>query len=431
MIELMPHQKEAVDHFFKRNGRLLVWGDVGIGKALVAITIARQTLAEGSVLYFCPAILKEQVKNEFTKFAPDVSVFIVSGNKQQREKIWKSGKAVYIVNPEQLLTDLAYMCGHDTTVILDESHLFNSPTSKRIKRLWKLNPKYRCAMSGTPFPNALYECYNLLKWIKPSSVQDTWWAFRASECKMNPYFPAITGLYNEEKIRQKIADVSIRIRREDVLQLPPLEEKRLTCEMEPKHKKAYEDLRKDMVVEVASNEFLTVPNALSLLTRLRQMVDCPRLLGFDYQSSKELLLKQLLETIISKKIIVFCEYAQVLEYLAKQYKSHLITGKTSQKDRIEILEKFKNDDIRLLFMSSAGAYGINCQHVSVIIHFSLPLTDSRVEQRNGRAWRYGQDKVVTSYRLIVKDSVDEKIEKLIAKKRKLNKDDILKCLKNT
>lgn len=237
---------------------------------------------------------------------------------------------------------------------------------------------------------------------------------------MNPAFPQILGYYDKRKVQERFMAQVYRIRRDDVITLPPLSEVRITCQMEKLQREAYETLKRDMILELKDGERITVPNMLSLIMRLRQMADLPSVLGVDVPSAKIKALSELLESISSRKIICFTEFATVARHLKDIHKDSLaVMGETPQSDRDAIFEQFRTDDTRrVLFLTSAAQYGVNLQVADTVIHFDQPWNEARMDQRTARAWRYGQESPVTSYRIIAENTVDEKMEKMIENKKR-------------
>lgn len=425
-MNLLDHQISAADEFVKRNGRMLLWADVGTGKTATAMECVKR-LNPTSTLYLVPAILKSQVASEFTRFYPDIKVTVVAGNKAERIDQWQSGADVFVANYELLLVDSAIIEELvPEFIIADECQRLCSPTSKSIKAFRKLSPKYRLAMSGTPAPNALHELWNMVDWVSPGIAHESWWRFRAMECRMHPAFPKILGYFRPDKLKATFMSQVHRIRREDVLTLPPLTEVRIPCVLGKKQREAYDRLKSELMLELENGERLTVTNLLALIMRLRQMADMPEVLGAMADSAKVDALRELLGSISSRKILIFTEFAEIASRLSQDLGAEAVTGDVPEAERQRIFRRFREGDGRMLFLTSAAQYGVNLQEADTVIHFDLPWNDARLEQRTARSWRYGQDKPVTSYRIVAEDTVDEKMEKLIAAKRKATTDDLIK-----
>lgn len=427
-MDLLAHQSEAVAEFVRRSGRMLLWADVGTGKTATAIACAK-AVGAARTLYLVPAILKEQVAREFAAWRPDLTVAVVQGTKPRRRELWASEADVWVANYELLLADLDEILELlPDFIVADECQRLAAPSSKTIKAFRKLDPKYRLPMSGTPAPNALHELWNMVDWVSPGIAHESFWQFRARECRMHPAFPKILGYFREDKVKKTFMSVVHRIRREDVLTLPPLTEVRIPVTLGKAQREAYEKLKAELSLELASGETLTVPNLLALLMRLRQMASLPESLGVNVESAKVKALDELLDAISSRKVIVFTEFASVARFLLWKHGEGAvgIMGETSESDRQANLSRFKREDgPRVLVVTSAGQLGLNVQEADTVIHFDSPWNSARMDQRTARSWRYGQTRPVTSYRLIAEKTVDEKMEKMVEAKRKATVDDLL------
>lgn len=430
-MKLLPHQSAAADEFVRRNGRMLLWADTGTGKTAASIECAKRVGAT-RVLYLAPSILKGQIWGEFDKWWPESDSVIVSGTKGLRKVLWNAASErpmVLIANYEQVLHDITEVQAYDPDfVIVDECQRLAAPVSKTLKAFRKLDPKYRLAMSGTPAPNHLHEFWNMTDWVAPKHFHPNFWAFRSRECRMNPNFPQIIGYFDKRRVQEAFMSKVHRVTRESCLTLPPLTEVRIPCELGAAQRLAYDTLKRDLVLELGDGEKLTVPNMLALIMRLRQMADLPEVLGAKVESAKVKTLDELLVSISSRKIIVFTEFASVARFLEWKYKDEALAvmGETPQADRDAIFEKFRTDpSVRVLFLTSAAKYGVNLQAADTVIHFDSPWNEAGMDQRNARAWRYGQDKPVTSYRIMAEGTVDEKMEKMVEGKRKATREDLM------
>ena len=129
-----------------------------------------------------------------------------------------------------------------------------------------------------------------------------------------------------------------------------------------------------------------------------------------------------------KKAIIFTsfkEMAKILYRELQEYEPLLYTGDTSNEERKEIVKNFNENEInKILIMTECGTFGLNLQRANYIIHYDLPWSLSKVEQREGRAHRIGQTNKLTIFKLIVKHTIDEYILNILNKKQKVS-DDLL------
>ena len=157
------------------------------------------------------------------------------------------------------------------------------------------------------------------------------------------------------------------------------------------------------------------------MLRLKQVTDDARLIGTEriQYSTKMNTLHEILKPILDSgdKAIVFTQFAQMADLLIEDTKWPCIQGSTKTEDRQRIVDEFNaKEGSGVLVMTEAGAYGLNIQGASYIIHFDAPWSIAKLEQREGRAHRMGQTKPVTVYNLIAKGTIDEYVASVLHRK---------------
>lgn len=421
-IELMPHQVEAVEAFRQRQGKMLLKGDPGVGKTFVACEIMRRLWEpnpHGEVLVVCPAAVVDQWLKEIKKFFnreyPHPNIVVIN-----YEKLLNKDVAKIVLSTDWML------------IVADESHRLNNPKSKMVKQFMKLKTRYKLALSGTPFPNGLYECYSVINWLSPGLLGRTHWSFIQDHCLTHFMFKSKIIGYRDEKKLMKIIAPYIHTIDKSVLNLPPKKVIYEWVTLSDSGRKVYEGIRREMQLELQDKK-ITIPNIVSLIVRLRQFIDCPSVLDERMGvSSKQVALAQLLSE-SDQRTIVFSEFATVAKALHAQHGGWIITGDMGLKKREEQLKGFKEDkELRPLFGTSALSLGLNITESTRTIHYGIPWTDAAVSQRSGRMHRTGQTKETTEIFLLAKDTVDERMYQIVQEKgdldRKFSKDELLKLL---
>lgn len=423
MITLFPHQQEAIDWLYRHDGCGLIYADVGTGKTFCALGFI-QRYSQGKVLIVCPASLVGQWCSEMESF-------------------WENSfpGTITVIHYEKLLNDkfLKELAStHWNTIVIDESQTINNPSAKKTKRLKKLKATHRIALSGTPFKNALYECWSVMDWLRPGILGKSFYWFKQNYLRLHPAFHGIVGYLPgaEEYIQKTIAPHIHHIHREEVLKdLPPKNEHYHWVDLSPTHMRLYNELKETLSLEIGSFTKLTVTNVISLIMRLRQLTDLPSALVGECEEvgvkSEELwtLLKGQ-----EGKSLVFSEFATVATALAQSDESSLlITGAVPLKKRQEIVELFKSDpQHHTLYGTRAISAGLNLQCAHTVVHFGLPWTNADLSQRAGRAWRSGQTHAVEEHFILARGTIDEKMYKLIEKKKgvegKFDKSELLSLL---
>src|SRR3990167_815698 len=292
-IDLLPRQRAAVAWLHEHQGRGLLWMDAGTGKTFAALQYLLDVARKGRVLVLCPSVLKKQWASE-AKLYCGANANIIDGSRSERVDQWKENRWLSVANYELLDRDFDVISQITwLAVVADESQMLKSPASKRwklfrhgTKQCRPLDPPYRLALSGTPLPNALWEIWTTLDWIRPGILGSSFWSFRSTYCVTNPFIPgAIVGYRDEDRIRSAVAANSFRSVR-DPRDRPALTSRLLPVTLSPEEQALYEQLRKECRLVLGGVETLTVPNILAQILRLRQLVDCPAVLGASAAGSK-------------------------------------------------------------------------------------------------------------------------------------------------
>lgn len=428
-LPLFPYQKEGASFIFDVGSGLL-GHEMGLGKGLMALAVCERAEA-GAVLIFCPSAIKWQWYEEIKKFMGDnQSIVVIEGNKIERTHLWRKAHQFYIVNYELLLRDFELMNLRVWDVIIaDEATKISNARAKQSRMIKKLRATRRIALTGTPISNRANEVWNIIDWTNPG-VLGNYWAFIQRYCVKNQW-GGIFGYQNLEELKSRLRPYMIRRMKVDVL--PELPEKITTnvpFELSPEEKNLYGKIKKEILFEIERNDISKMENPMTIqytlvkMLRLRQLTDSMELLGHNKQSSKLEVLKELLVECIQqeKKVIVFTQFAEMADILARElaeYQPLVISGKIKEEYK-DVVNRFNTDqNNRILIMTSAGQFGLNIQCASVIFHYDFEWSLGKMEQRDGRAHRYGQKDTVLVYNLIAKGTLDEYVQKVLYAKREI------------
>jgi len=421
----------------------------GCGKSIqsIATTIIRDAK---KVLVVCPATLKLSWFDELEKWIPDTKVTVISGNKKEREEKWNEDSVYYLSNYEQLLRNLPEMQKIDWDyIIADEATRLSNIKSKQSIQIKKIKAKHRISLTGTPLNNKIEDVWNILDFCQQNSLGD-YWSFTNKYCiKQKIHLKEkiskegkiikgrtvslITGYKNLGELKNILSDYMIRRTKEEVLsELPPKLYETVYVEFSKEEKEIYKNVQENILSELKDLTIDTkyLNEAMVKLVRLKQVTNSLELVSDNTYSSKILALKELLGDIINDnaKAIIFSQFSTFTDILMRElaeYNPLLISGKVKQEQRNENIKLFNNDDrYKLLCMTEAGGFGLNLQRANYVIHADLPWSISKKIQREDRCHRKGQEKNVTIYQLIVKDTVDEYVLKVLMKKQKMS-DEIL------
>lgn len=403
--------------------------DMGLGKTLQAIAILSRIHSKKNKksLIIMPKSLVYNWENEIKKFAPQLVSGIYYGNNRDKD-IFKNSEVIIttygtVRNDISILKDMKF-----ELVILDESQNIKNVNAQTTKAVMLLNSVHRIALSGTPIENNLSELYSLFRFLNPNM-------FGSMESFNIQYAIPIQKENDRdaiEELKKKIYPFILRRIKKDVLKdLPEKIEKTLFIEMSSEQKKLYEERRAyyyNMINTHIKDEGLgkTQFYILQALNELRQITSCPDSKNKNIISSKrEVLLNNVQDAVENgHKVLIFTNYIKSIEGITKDLKERGIkylemTGAT--KDRQGLVDLFQKDKRYKVFVMTlkTGGVGLNLTAADTIFIYD-PWWNKTVEnQAIDRAYRLGQDRTVFSYKLILKDTIEEKILKLQESKSQL------------
>ena len=233
-----------------------------------------------------------------------------------------------------------------------------------------------------------------------------------------------------ERLKRIVKPFILRRLKADVLkELPAKMESILDAPLEVEQKKLYEANLALIRESMRATPDMSRVVVLSMLTKLRQICCDPSLVYPDYtgNSAKTDACMELIETAVEggHKILLFSQFTSMLDVIRRKLMEkgishYVLKGDTPKSERLRLVNKFNENDVKVFLISlKAGGTGINLTGADVVIHYDPWWNESVMNQATDRAYRMGQQKSVQVYKLIVKDSVEEKIIKLQEKKSAL------------
>ena len=411
--------------------------DMGLGKTLQALTLlqkAKEKDKKAPTLVVCPTSVVFNWESEVQKFIPTLKCLKLSGveRKEHFKEIPKSD--IVITSYALIRRDIEKLKKFEFRyIILDESQNIKNPESMTAKCIKMLNGQHKLALSGTPIENKLEELWSVFDFLMPG--------FLLSLNEFN--YRYVTPIVDrgekivEKRLKSQIYPFILRRMKRDVAKdLPDKVENIAYCELTPEQKDFYlevlDSTKEELFKSIAENGLeKSRMSIFSALLRLRQICCHPHL--YDKENKKGIQtsgkfeqLKSMLEEIISEghRILLFSQFVDMLdivkEWLVKEgIKHEYLTGST--KNRQEVVERFNNDPTIPIFLVSlkAGGTGLNLTGADYVIHYDPWWNPAVEDQATDRAYRIGQTKKVFVYRLITKNTVEEKIQKLKQDKRNL------------
>jgi superfamily II DNA or RNA helicase len=405
--------------------------DMGVGKTpqvLALLELRREARAKPSLIVV-PRSLVYNWKQEASRFTPQLRILdhtVADRNKQSTD--FSSYNAV-LATYGTIRRDAAdFRAVEFDYVILDEAQAIKNASSESAKAARLLNGRRRLALSGTPVENHLGELWSLFEFLNPGML-GTGGAFKNVGSLRNP----------DEETRQTLARsvrpfILRRTKEQVARELPPKQEQTIYCDLDPKQRELYNELRdfyRKRLLDRVSRDGIgkSKIQVLEALLRLRQAACHPALLGAKHQDAPsaklDLLLERLSEVIDEgHKALVFSQFTSMLALVRTELDKQGVTyeyldGQT--RDRQARVERFQTaPDVPLFLISlKAGGVGLNLTAADYVFLLD-PWWNPAVEaQAIDRTHRIGQERSVFAYRLIARDTVEEKVLELQSKKRDL------------
>lgn len=430
--ELRDYQEDG----YKWMMRLNSWGagacladDMGLGKTLQAIAVMLKKADKGPSLVVCPASVLLNWRNELERFAPSLSPLLIhNADKQRSDKISNAtDHDIVLVTYGILITEAEKLAEKQWNVIvLDEAHTIKNKETKMSKAAMNLKGDFKVILTGTPLQNHLGEIWNLFQFINPGLL-GTFGHFTDN------YITPIVK--NEDKQRQKqlknrLLPFMLRRTKNDVLdELPEKTEIVLDVDLTEEEAAFYENMRRIAVEKVKESDNAGI-QTLAEITRLRQAACNVKLIDIklNLTSSKTETFMELVNELCinNHRALVFSQFTSHLALIIKRLEEENIKylyldGSTPVKERERLVKAFqKSDDIPLFLISmKAGGLGLNLTAADYIIHLDPWWNPAVEDQASDRAYRIGQTRPVTVYRLISKNTIEEKIIRLHQTKKSL------------
>lgn len=417
--------------------------DMGLGKTIQILSIIlsykNETEKEKrkTSIVVTPSSLALNWKSEIEKFASSLKAAVISGNLNERKEILEHVEDydLIITSYELLKRDIEIYKDIDYEfryVIADEAQYLKNSITQNAKSIKMLRAKTRYALTGTPIENSLSELWSIFDYIMPGYL------FEYKDFKQNYEMPIVSENDQSamEKLKLLIEPFVLRRTKKEVLkELPEKTVTVLNNEMVEEQEKIYMSYlakaKQELDYELETNGFgKSRMKILALLTRLRQICCHPSLFIDNYkeESGKLNQCMEVVKDAISSghRILLFSGYKSMFSIIEKELQKENIqyfklTGDTKVADRVNLVEEFNNNDNIKIFLISlkAGGTGLNLVGADVVIHYDPWWNLSVENQATDRAYRIGQKNNVQVYKLITKNSIEEKIYELQNRKEAL------------
>ncbi len=477
--DLFPHQRAGVE-FLATARRALLADEPGLGKTAQAIRGLKMLHDRGEqvfpALIVCPNTLKKNWQREFEKWWPGVDVQVIKGTATQRRAQFEHPANVYVINWESLrthsklasygsiaLSRCANCGGHDTrvtptkcevhqrelntidfkSVIADEMHRSKDPKSKQSRALWAAtgDADIRFALTGTPIANNVVDMWAILHWISPEEwPSKTKWIDRMVNIMLNAFGGMmVLGVkpHMEEEFYSAVNPRMRRMLKQRVLPwLPEVMTDRRDVEMSAKQKKAYEQMRDNMIAMLEKEESASVgdvvvaPNPLTQTLRLLQLASSyadvvvdettgeEKIILSDPSCKVDALMDDIDEGDFGDDSVAVCAVSrQLIELLSARMTkagiAHgLITGAQSEDERQKAIDDFQSGRIKwILFTAQAGGVGVTLTAARRLVMLQRPWSLVDYKQALDRVHRIGSEIhdsiLITDY--VTEDTIEERV----------------------
>ncbi|HGY55599.1 MAG TPA: hypothetical protein ENK44_07865 [Caldithrix abyssi] len=435
--ELRDYQKAGYDwmNFLKdfSFGGILA-DDMGLGKTVQALALLRNEInkyPKKTNLIVAPTSVVFNWTREIERFTPDTTFLVHYGTRRSKDIRRLKKYPLILTTYGHLRRDINFLKDIPFNyVILDESQNIKNPQSETSKAVRLLEAQNRLALTGTPVENNTMDLWSQFAFINPGLLGDQNFF---KETFMRP-IEKEQNVQVASSLKKLIFPFILRRTKEDVAkELPPKVESILYSPMLDEQQKLYDKWRlsyRDSIMQEIESKGLNKSKfkVLEGLTKLRQIACHPELVDpkFIDTSGKFDALVEMVEEIISEKhkVLIFSQFVQMLQIIKRNLDGNNIPYSYldgSTKDRETPVRVFQEDENVRVFLISlkAGGTGLNLTAADYVIHYD-PWWNPAVEmQATDRAYRIGQTRKVFAYKLISKDSVEEKIVKLQDKKKQL------------
>jgi hypothetical protein len=443
--EMRPYQTEGF-HFLaylasNRFGGVLA-DDMGLGKTLQTLAwlawlretaLETQPSTPNSSLVVCPKSVMDNWQAEAQRFYPNLRVRLWRGEPATELSAARENCDLLVINYAQLRSLSPGIASVQwLAAILDEAQYIKNPNSQTAQAARALKAEHRLALTGTPIENRLLDLWSIFGFAMAGVLGNRGHFLRYFDAKEDPLA--------RRRLAARVRPFLLRRTKAQVERdLPDRVEEDLLCEMEGEQKTLYRaELKRarQLILGLQTNQQLNEErfNILTSLLRLRQICCHPALVDARLrgaESAKVSALEDLLEPIIEEghKALVFSQFVTMLDVLREKLKQRgwphfYLTGETE--NRGELVREFQSAKDSAVFLISlkAGGFGLNLTAASYVVLFD-PWWNPAVEnQAIDRTHRIGQTSKVMAYRLLMRESIEQKIRALQKQKAALA-DDVL------
>lgn len=401
--------------------------DMGLGKTLQSIAFIHSELPYSRerkipTLIVCPSSLTYNWLSELMKFAPDIQAVVMDGDKVERSELQKSIEDidVLITSYPLLRRDIKWFEKQSFhAVFFDEAQAFKNPITQTARAVKQIQADYRFALTGTPVENSIEELWSIFHVVFPELFMG-----------LREY-----SFLTRKAIARRIRPFLLRRLKEDVLsELPEKKEIMEYVDLHPEQKKLYAaylaKLRHDTLKHLDKDTLRKNRiKILAGLTRLRQICCHPSLFvdGYKDSSAKFEVLLQIIEEsrLAGRRVLIFSQFTKMLALIGRELALlgvpfFYLDGQTPSEERVERCHRYNAGERDFFLISlKAGGTGLNLTGADTVILYDIWWNPAVEEQAADRAHRIGQTNEVQVIKLVAKGTIEDKMNELQEKKRRL------------
>lgn len=430
--ELRDYQAEG----FRWMARLADWGagacladDMGLGKTVQAISILLHKAAGGASLVICPASVLPNWRKEINRFAPSLQVLVLNDATDRKSMVTEAGQYdVVLITFGLLVTEEGLLVEkHWSVTVIDEAHTIKNKETKSSKVAMQLQSDFRLLLTGTPIQNHLGELWNLFSFITPGLLGSF---EHFTEYFINP-ITQDKDKSKQKRLKQLISPFLLRRTKQAVLdELPSKTEIIQEVDLSEQEKAYYEVLRREAELHSLQTTAGDRLKVLAEITKLRMAACNINLVSKElpFSSSKTEAFMQIVQRLTDSahRALVFSQFTTELALLKKALDTEgieylYLDGSVPISNREKLVKEFQTGTVPIFLISlKAGGLGLNLTAADFVIHMDPWWNPAIEDQASDRVHRIGQTQPVTIYRLIARNTIEEKILKLHATKKDLS-----------
>ena len=439
-FKAFPYQQEAVDAV-KDLEYAAIFHEQGLGKTKIAIDVLLYWLSECSMDTALIVTKKQLVANWVNEFKDHTSIkpAVLNTDKNNNYRIFCGPYRVVLTNFETLETEKQqfelYLKVRNVGIIIDESAKLKNPNSKLTKTYFELAPLFqrRIIMTGTPVANRPYDIWAQIYFLDFGESLGADFNEFKKETDLSNKLSRNTDLQEEfedniSQIFNRISSFTVReTKNSGIITLPDKVYIQEVTEFNRMQEELYERIRTELYAEVVRDGERYIDDSSAIVKRLLRLIQVtsnPKLVDEECEASaKEPLLDELIQKILAngEKCIVWSNFIENIDYFTKKYQdlgAVKIHGKMNMDARNRSVQKFHDDDIRILFATPASAK--ECLTITManhVIFYDRGFSLDDYLQAQDRIHRISQKKTCYVHNIIIKDSIDEWVDLLLKAKQ--------------